>query len=453
MAEIKTSLTFTVRRREPELVVPAEPTPRELKLLSDIDDQEILQSHLAGIQFFRHVPKMRNKKPATVIKEALAKFLVFYYPFAGRVREGPSGKLMVDCSGQGALFIEAEADVTLSQFGDPLQPPFPCVEELLYNVPGTSGIIDTPLLLCQVTHLLCGGFIFAFRFNHTMTDAQGLTLIMSALGEIARGAKAPSILPVWQRELLCSSDRPPMPITHDQIADAAEKDMTQKSFFITNTEISALRRHVPTHLQKCTTFELLTACIWRCHTIALQPDPKEEMHMIWPVNVRNKFKFIPPLPVGYYGNLLAFPDAVSTARDLCNKPLGYALELVMKARYDVTKKRVGSVSDLVKPFKGPVPARHAIVSDLTRSGNNTVDYGWGNPAFVGPASGGIDNNPGLTTYLIPHTNNKGESGIVVPIRLPSGVLDRFVKEINNMLTQAQKNEVLEEHKSPTPSKL
>ncbi|RHN49359.1 putative alcohol O-acetyltransferase [Medicago truncatula] len=37
------SLMFTVRRCQPELVPPAAPTPREVKLLSDIDDQEGLR--------------------------------------------------------------------------------------------------------------------------------------------------------------------------------------------------------------------------------------------------------------------------------------------------------------------------------------------------------------------------------------------------------------------------
>ncbi|KAI3743374.1 hypothetical protein L1987_61081 [Smallanthus sonchifolius] len=149
MAERDTPLTFTVRRRAPELIVPAKPTPREPKPLSDIDDQESLRFHIPAIQFYRGDPKMRNKNPASVIREALAKLLVFYYPFAGRLKEGPAGKLIVDCSGEGVLFIEAEADVTLDQFGDPLQPPFPCMEELLYEVPGSDGILDSPLLLIQ----------------------------------------------------------------------------------------------------------------------------------------------------------------------------------------------------------------------------------------------------------------------------------------------------------------
>ncbi|KAJ0503246.1 putative 13-hydroxylupanine O-tigloyltransferase [Helianthus annuus] len=93
---------------------------------------------------------MGYKNPASVIREALAKTLVFYYPFAGRLKEGPGKKLTVDCSAQGVLFIEAEADVTLKQFGVTLQPPFPCSEELLYDVPGSNGIVDSPLLLMQV---------------------------------------------------------------------------------------------------------------------------------------------------------------------------------------------------------------------------------------------------------------------------------------------------------------
>ncbi|KAJ0511522.1 putative benzyl alcohol O-benzoyltransferase [Helianthus annuus] len=145
-----TPLTFTVRRHPPELIVPAKPTPRELKPLSDIDDQEGLRFHIPFFHIYGSNPKMGNKNPVSVIREALAKALVFYYPFAGRLKEGQGRKLMVDCSGEGVLFIEAEADVTLKQFGVELQPPFPCREELLYDVPGSSGILDSPLLLIQV---------------------------------------------------------------------------------------------------------------------------------------------------------------------------------------------------------------------------------------------------------------------------------------------------------------
>ncbi|MFS8001379.1 putative 13-hydroxylupanine O-tigloyltransferase [Helianthus anomalus] len=141
---------------------------------------------------------MQNKNPATVIREALAKLLVFYHPLVGRPREGPARKLVVDCTGEGVLFMEAEADVTLEQFGEVLLPPFPCI----YDVPRSSGMLDSPLMLIQVTSLLCDGFIFALRINHTMCDGQGIAQFMMALGEISRGAPTPSIPPVWHREQL-----------------------------------------------------------------------------------------------------------------------------------------------------------------------------------------------------------------------------------------------------------
>ncbi|KAG8473815.1 hypothetical protein CXB51_035900 [Gossypium anomalum] len=195
-------LAFTVRRCKPELVTPPKPTPHEQKLLSDTDDQESLRLQVPWIQFYRYEPSMEGKDIAQVIKEALAQTLVFYYPFAGRLKEGANGNLIVGCNGEGVMFIKADADVTLEQFGEPLQPPFPCFEELLFDAPGSQAMLNCPLLLIQVTQLKCGGFILALRFNHVMCDATGLQQFMSAIGEMARGAVTPSIPPVWERHLL-----------------------------------------------------------------------------------------------------------------------------------------------------------------------------------------------------------------------------------------------------------
>ncbi|KAJ6946603.1 hypothetical protein NC651_001341 [Populus alba x Populus x berolinensis] len=39
MARLSSQVSFPVRRQEPRLILPAKPTPSEVKQLSDLDDQ------------------------------------------------------------------------------------------------------------------------------------------------------------------------------------------------------------------------------------------------------------------------------------------------------------------------------------------------------------------------------------------------------------------------------
>ncbi|MFS7906478.1 putative benzyl alcohol O-benzoyltransferase [Helianthus anomalus] len=271
------SLTFVVKRHAPELIAPSTPTPREVRLLSDIDDQAGLRHLIPVIQFYPKNPIMGNTNPASVIRDALAKVLVFYYPLAGRIREGPGRKLMVDCTCEGVVFIEAEADVrdelgpvryrtgtgtertgtenpqkwvpvpvpnipgsvrfgtgtgsvpvfegkneqntgpnryrtgpvpnryrkcqkwvpnryrigtrfgkfgtgtgsvpvpgpfcssladvTLEQFGKPLHPPFPCLENLFCDLSGSGSVVGSPLVQIQVMLFFCKFLLFHFIFE------------------------------------------------------------------------------------------------------------------------------------------------------------------------------------------------------------------------------------------------------------------------------------------------
>ncbi|KAL0310431.1 UNVERIFIED_CONTAM: Benzyl alcohol O-benzoyltransferase [Sesamum calycinum] len=194
------------------------------------------------------------------------------------------------------------------------------------------------------------------------------------------------------------------------------------------------RRHLPLHLRRCTTFELLAACIWRCRTIAISPDPNEEVRIICFVNGRRLFN--PPLPTGYYGNVVASPLAISTAESLCKQPLHFALELVMKAKSKVTEDYIKSVANLMVIKGRPhfaADVRTYIVSDVTHLGSDSLDYGWGTPVFGGPAKSGVGVIPGLLSFNIPFTNNKGEKGKLVPICLPENAMEVFAKELETMV--------------------
>ncbi|XP_048320057.1 alcohol acyl transferase 1 allele GSd-like [Ziziphus jujuba] len=447
MASTNSHLAFQVKRSIPELVVPAKPTPHEVKKLSDIDDQESMRFQVPVIWFYRNNssnnPSMEEKDPVKVIREALGKALVYYYPLAGRLIEDRNKKLMVNCNGQGVLFIEANADVTFDQLGHTIQPPSPFLNEFLYNVPGSDGILGCPLILIQVTRLLCGGFILALRLNHTMCDGSGLCLFMNTLAEMAKGAQHPTIPPVWERELLNARNPPRITRIHHEFPQETTDDhreldddldltnMVQFPFFLNSNQIRVIRNHLPPHLRSnCTRFELITACLWRCRTLALNLDPEEVVQISGVVNGRgkNSNKGL-NLPVGYYGNAFAYPSAVSKAGILCRNPLGYAVELVKKAKSEMDEEYIRSVADLMvirgrPPFK--ITKRHLVVSDLTRSGLDKIDFGWGLPRHAGVAMG----FPPISFFM----NYKvgGEDGVVMPIWLPLFSVERFRQEVKKM---------------------
>ncbi|KAM0882510.1 hypothetical protein ACQ4PT_032217 [Festuca glaucescens] len=149
-------VTFTACRSKPELVVPARATPREIKLLSDIDNQPYLRLYATIIEFLRRrVPGSPDQRAAgSIIKAALAEALVSYYPVAGRLREVAGGnQLVVDCTAEGVVLVEAYADVRLEELGKPLVPPYPCVDELICEVGDLGAVVWKPLLYLQIAAL------------------------------------------------------------------------------------------------------------------------------------------------------------------------------------------------------------------------------------------------------------------------------------------------------------
>uniref|UniRef100_A0A0E0MLH9 Uncharacterized protein n=1 Tax=Oryza punctata TaxID=4537 RepID=A0A0E0MLH9_ORYPU len=147
--------SLTARRSNPELVTPARSTPCETKPLSDLDDDSDLRYLQPSLEFFRPVEGHLRRggddaNPAKAIKAALAEALVYYYPIAGRLRELHKGKLVVDCTVEGVVFVEAEADVTLDDLGQPPLPPYPYADEFICDVGDNEDVVGVPLFFMQV---------------------------------------------------------------------------------------------------------------------------------------------------------------------------------------------------------------------------------------------------------------------------------------------------------------
>lgn len=85
-----------------------------------------------------------------MIKRALSEVLVHYYPLAGRLTLSPEGKLIVDCTGEGAVLVEAEANCRIEEIGDITKPDPVTLGKLVYDIPGAKNILEIPPLAAQV---------------------------------------------------------------------------------------------------------------------------------------------------------------------------------------------------------------------------------------------------------------------------------------------------------------
>ncbi|KAM0913115.1 hypothetical protein ACQ4PT_012369 [Festuca glaucescens] len=413
---------FTTRRSIPELVVPAEPTPSETKFLSGVDNCINLRFYATGIQFFRVRPAEHNhEKPhsiAKAIKAAMAAALVYYYPIAGRLREVPNGELVVDCTAEGVMFVEATADVQLNHLGQPLLPPYPCVEELMFDAGRGDGVVVArPLFSMQVTEFKCGGFCISFEICHCITDGFGVIQFIKAIADLAGGEAVPSVLPVWRREILMARNPP-------CIRDIFPAYVP---FLNGSRDIAHLQRHIPIYLRRSvSTFDLLTVVMWRCRTIALGYKPDQQVRLMFTMSMRGKWTRIPR---GYYGNAFVYPIVETTVDDLCGNALGHSLELICKAKLDMSLERMKSMVDMMSGLQRGLGSSFTMdnvyyVSDLTRLGHEEIDFPWAQ--WVG---GSILPVRRPSSFHVKCKNGDGEESVVVSVLMQKSAIGRLAKEM------------------------
>ncbi|KAK9091670.1 hypothetical protein Sjap_024847 [Stephania japonica] len=283
---------FSVNVGEAHVVPPAMPTPREFKSLSKVDTQICIRHHLP--------------------------FVHFYPPRFGLRNEGIDGKLVVDCCGEGVIFREADAGITLEELrrinGD-LRPPFPHWEHFLVDgVWGGNFITDSPLLRMQVTRLTCGGFVLAYTLNHCACDIYGALNFITAISEFSQNSyrKSPSVLPSWRRDAL--SPRSPstkLMLFHHKVninKDPEEahtltktyfKSFDETSVFFSNADIATLKKQAGIE-NHGTVFDVVVSCLWRARTRTLISSFEEDVtKLFFPIDTR--FRYKQDLPKGLQG--------------------------------------------------------------------------------------------------------------------------------------------------------
>ncbi|KAH9296880.1 hypothetical protein KI387_028562, partial [Taxus chinensis] len=270
----------TCKELRPVIVAPCTPSPKAMLQLSSIDNIPGLRNVINNLLFVYNATsdkKISALDPAKIIREALSKVLVYYYPFAGRFRSKENGELELECTDEGALFVEATADNDLSVLGD-LDHLRPSFQHLLFWHPPHTHVEALHLLALQVTHFTCGGFVLGVSFHHSICDARGGARFLQGLAEMARGYDKPSVEPIWDRELLKLENPTRLQFYHMELNMESIQlpptivEESVLAFLVINYE--TIKRMKKSIAKECkhffSAFDVVAALAWRARTKALQ---------------------------------------------------------------------------------------------------------------------------------------------------------------------------------------
>ncbi|KAA8548258.1 hypothetical protein F0562_004481 [Nyssa sinensis] len=384
---------LTVKLGQPTLVQPADETEKGLYFLSNLDQN--IAVIVRTIYCFKS-DERGNENAGEVIREALERVLVHYYPLAGRLAISPEGKLIVDCSGEGAVFVEAEANCKIEEIGDITKPDPETLGKLVYDIPGAKNILEIPPLVAQVTKFKCGGFVLGLCMNHCMFDGLGAMEFVNSWGETARGLPL-RVPPFLDRSSLKARNPPKIEYQHQEFTEIEDfsnttnlykdHEMLYRSFSFDSEKLEKLKKMAMEDgvLDKCTTFEALSAFVWRARTQALKLLSNQQIKLLFAVDGRSKFN--PPLPKGYFGNGIVLTNSICKAGDLLENPLSNTVGLIQKAVKIVTDSYMRSAIDYFEVTRDrPSLASTLLITTWSRLSFHTTDFGWGEPVLSGPVA-------------------------------------------------------------------
>ncbi|XP_062078690.1 shikimate O-hydroxycinnamoyltransferase-like [Humulus lupulus] len=429
------------------VVKPAAATPRHVLWNSNVDQLVPRFLHVSTVYFYRPIisstPTVADHGDffdSFILKEALSKVLVPFYPVAGRLLASSSenGRIDIDCNGEGVLFVEAQTNSVVHDCGD--FKPSPKLRSLVPTVDYSAGISSYPLLLIQVTYFKCGGVSIGVAIEHHVVDGVSAIHFLNSWSDMARGIglKTP---PFIDRTVLRARN-PPAPM-FDHVE--SKPDLTKKTTTTGNIDIAIYKltsEQLKTLKAKCrvsnqngdenkpkySSYEILAGHIWRCACKArkLSDDQETKLHIV----VDGRSRLQPPLPPGYFGNAIFSTTSKVRVGELVQSELQYASNQIQSTLRQVDDCYLRSELDYLElqpdisvlsrgshTFRSP----NLGINSWIRLPFYDADFGWGRPIYVGPATILYDG----ITYLLSSPDDDGS--LLVAIGLQHDHMKGFEK--------------------------
>ncbi|OEL16194.1 Shikimate O-hydroxycinnamoyltransferase [Dichanthelium oligosanthes] len=435
---------MAVEIRESSMVKPAEATPKHRLWLSNLD-LLVVRRHVNAVRFYR---RGVSDGPAffspDVLKDALSKALVPFYPLAGRLAQDSTDRLEIHCTGDGVLFVTALTDATIddiagSNLSDELQRMLvPSLED-----GDRAGI----LAMFQVTFFRCGGVCLGSAVHHVAADGVAAISFLKTWAAVARGAHEATTPRPWvDRTLLRARSPPAVRFDHAEYPRRGGGSKTEIIPLdnivlpLSRTQVNALKRSAGIQCKKVSTFDAVAAHAWRCACKARGLAGTGDSRLYMLADARSRLR--PPLPAGYLGNAILRASAVAKVEDLTSEPLGTTADTISTAALRVDDEYIRSLVDYLEQVVSGDDdgAAELRLGRWVMSGTDLFlvswlglrsddDFGWGRSSFTARATFTFN---GLV-YLDRSTDGDGGVDVTITMELESiaRLKELFYEELND----------------------
>ncbi|XP_058067699.1 shikimate O-hydroxycinnamoyltransferase-like [Magnolia sinica] len=413
--------------RESTIVRPAQDTPKRTLWNSNVD-LVVSRLHTPSVYFYRPNGSS-NFFDTHVLKEALSKALVPFYPMAGRLGRDVDGRIQIDCNGEGVLFVEADTGAVIDDFGD--FTPTTEFKKLIPTVEYSGDISSYPLCVLQVTYFKCGAMALGVGVEHHVADGSSGLHFINHWSDVARGLNL-TIPPFIDRTLLRARDPPTASFHHVEYKPSPPlkaQPPSQKcgptvtAFKFSRDQLNHIKakcRNGPQANLNCSSYESLAAHVWRCASKARNLPNNQQTELY--IAVDGRARLHPPLPPGYFGNAIFMITPVSTAGDIVSGPVAYSAQKIHDTLARANDEYLRSALDYLElqpDLNTLVRGPHTFgcpnlgIISWARLPIYSADFGWGRPIFMGP--GGIPSE-GLA-YVLPSPTNDGSLTVAILLQV------------------------------------
>ncbi|OMO90847.1 Transferase [Corchorus olitorius] len=415
------------------IICPAQDTPKERQWISNVD--MVMTAYHVPLIYFYKPNGSSHFFDTQVLKEALSKTLVSFYPMAGRLGSDENGRLEIVCNAEGVLWVEAETTSDIDDLGD-FKPSLKLQQ--LVPLPNSGDSFSDPLFVAQITRFKCGGVCLGVGFNHTLADGTTIFHFVNSWSELARGLPQITEPPLIDRTLLRARN-PPTPKFHHVEYDPPPSLNTsfqpnpQVSVFkMTLDQLNTLKAKSLKNGStiKFSTYTILVAYIWRCVSKARGLSDNQVTKLYMPTNGRPRLR--PPLPSGYLGNVIFTASLTALSGNLQSESFMKTVERIHGALKSMDNEYLRSALDYLETLADITSVRRGAhtfrcpnvnIINWTRLPLHGADFGWGRPIYMGPANVVYEGN----IYIVPSPDSDGSLSLIAC--LDASYMENFQKHL------------------------